>query len=119
MKGKTIATQIITAMILLLAAFAGNFGGEVASWIGIASMVLSLVLSTFFSSGVMTGTWTVVMWVTNIAGIVIQVLNATGEQGLIAASVTSAIVIVINILLQVFFSNKVLTNTTVPAPAKV
>lgn len=111
MKGKTIATQIITTMILLIAAFGAGFGGAAASWLGVASMGLSLVLSTFFASGTMTKDWTLVMWATNIGGIAIQILNATGEQGLIAANVTNGIVIVINIILQVYFSDKVLTNT--------
>jgi hypothetical protein len=76
-------------------------------------MILSLVLSTFFSSGTMTSQWNIVMWATNISGILIQFLNATGEQGLIAANITNGIVIVINIVLQVYFSDKVLTNTKV------
>jgi uncharacterized membrane protein YphA (DoxX/SURF4 family) len=113
MKGKTIATQIITTMILLIAAFGIQLGGQAASWLGIVSMVLSLVLSTFFASGTMTKQWTVVMWATNISGILIQFLNATGDQGLIAANVTNGIVIVINIVLQVYFSDKVLTNTKI------
>lgn len=107
MKGKSIAVQILTTVLLLLGANIFGFTGVAAAWAGIASMALTLVLSTFAPSGTFVKGWSVVMWATNIGGIIIQLLSAMSDQSLVAANITNGIIIVINIILQVYFTDKV------------
>ena len=99
---KAIAVQIITVLVLLIGAYMGTFSTGVQAWLGIVSMALTLVLSTFFPSGNMPTGWTTVMWITNISGVVLQVLNAMGNTGLVDAQVINMIMIGINVFLQVF-----------------
>lgn len=99
---KSLAVQILTVIILMIGAYMGAFSTGAQAWLGIVSMGLTLVLSTFFPSGSMPTGWTTIMWITNISGVVLQVLNAMGTSGLIDAQVVNMIMIGINILLQVF-----------------
>ena len=107
MKGKSVAVQIITTVILLIGAFGANLSGTFAAWLGIVSMALTLILSTFAPSGTFVKGWSVVMWATNIGGILTQLLVATSDAGLVAANITNGIIVVINIILQVYFTDKV------------
>ena len=102
---KSLAVQIITVAILLIGAYAGMFTTGVQAWLGIASMALTVVLSTFFPSGEMVKGWTAVMWVTNIAGVVMQLINAMGSSCLVDAQTINMIMIGINIFIQVFLKD--------------
>lgn len=97
---KSLAVQIMTILILLIGSYTGYFSPEVQAWLGIASMAMTLTLSTFFPSGNLPAGWTVVMWVTNIAGVVMQLLNALGSQGLVDAQTINIVMIAINVILQ-------------------
>lgn len=99
---KSLAVQILTVIVLMIGAYMGSFSTGVQAWLGIVSMGLTLVLTTFFPSGSMSAGWTTIMWVTNISGVVLQVLNAMGTAGLVDAQVINMIMIAINILMQVF-----------------
>lgn len=99
---KSLAVQILTVIVLMIGAYMGTFSAGAQAWLGIVSMALTLVLSTFFASGTMPSGWTTILWITNVSGVVLQVLNAIGTAGLIDAQVINMIMIGINILLQVF-----------------
>ena len=112
MEKKSLAVQFITAVILMIGAYAGMFSSGAQAWLGIASMVLTVILSTFFPSGTLVKGWTALMWAFNISGIILQALNAIGSKGLIDPQTTNAIMIGINVLIQVFVKN----YTIMPAP---
>lgn len=97
---KSLAVQIMTALVLLIGAYAGFFSSGIQAWLGIASMALTLTLSTVFPSGTLPTHWTTVMWITNISGIVLQVLTVIGEQGLVDAQTINIVMIAINVILQ-------------------
>lgn len=97
---KSLAVQILTALVLLIGAYAGFFSPEVQAWLGIASMALTLTLSTVFPSGTLPTHWTTVMWITNVSGIILQVLTVIGEQGLVDAQTINIVMIAINVILQ-------------------
>lgn len=102
---KSLAVQLITAVLLMLGAYAGMFGPIGQAWLGIVSMALTLVLSTFFPSGTPVKGWTIVMWVTNIGGIVTQLANAMNSSGVVNEKTTliiNSIMIGVNIIIQVF-----------------
>lgn len=105
MEKKSLAVQFITVVILMIGAYTGMFNSGVQAWLGIVSMALTLGLSTFFPSGTLVKGWTAVMWALNISGIVLQLLNALGGSGLVDPQITNAIMIGINILIQVFVKN--------------
>lgn len=98
---KSLAVQIITVLILLIGAYAGFLSPSAQAWLGIVSMALTLTLSTFFPSGTLPKGWTTIMWVTNISGVVLQLLNALGDQGLVDAKTINMLIVAINILIQV------------------
>lgn len=107
MKGKSIAVQIVTTLVLLIGYFGNMFDAGTAAILAAISYGLTAVLSTFAPSGEWVKGWNVVMWATNIVGVVTQILNYTSDNGLVAVNVTGAIIAVLNILLQVYFTNKV------------
>lgn len=102
---KSLAVQILTVLILLIGAYAGLFGATTQAWLGIISMGATLVLSTFFPSGTLPTGWDKIMWVTNITGVVLQLITAIGSAGLIDVMTVNAIIISINIFLQLFIKN--------------
>lgn len=105
MKTKSLIVQVLTVLILAIGSYSGMFSPAVAAWLGIISMAATLTLSTFFPSGTIVTGWTWVMWATNISGVVVQILNLTSENGLIAPNITNSIIIAINIFIQVFLKD--------------
>lgn len=97
---KSLAVQIMTILVLLIGAYTGLFSPEVQAWLGIAAMALTLTLSTFFPTGTLPKQWTTIMWVTNIAGVIMQLFNALGSQGLVDAQTINMVMIAINVILQ-------------------
>ena len=108
---KSLAVQIIATLLLLIGAYSGSFNENVQAWLGIATMTLTVVLSTFAPSGVFVKGWNWIMWATNISGVVILVLIAMGDIGKVSVLVVNQIIIVINIFLQLFVKD----YTKVPA----
>lgn len=102
---KSIAVQILTVLVLLIGAYSGMFGATAQAWLGIVSMGATLVLSTFFPSGTLPTGWNKIMWITNITGVVLQLLTALGSTGLIDPMVINTIIIAINVFVQVFIKN--------------
>jgi len=99
---KSLAVQLLTVIILLIGAYSGMFSTGAQAWLGIVSMAVTLGLTTFFPSGTMPKGWTTIMWVANIAGVVLQILNAMGSTGLVDSQTINMIMIGINVMLQVF-----------------
>lgn len=116
MKSKSTAAQILTMVVMLIGVFGVQYSGTTAAILGIVSMALTLILTTAFPSGEYVGKgWSVVTWATNVGGIVTQILIATTDAGLMAATVTSSVIAVINIIIQVWFTNKVDASRPVTA----
>ena len=113
MEKKSLAVQLITVVVLMIGAYSGMFGTGSQAWLGIVSMAATLALTTFFPSGTVVKGWTAVMWLVNLGGIVVQLMNAMGSAGLVSAEVTNAIMIGINIIIQVFAKDYVLPVTKV------
>lgn len=102
---KSLAVQILTVLVLLIGAYSGLFGASTQAWLGIISMGATLILSTFFPSGTLPSGWDKIMWVTNITGVALQLLTAIGSAGLIDPMTINAIIISINVFLQLFIKN--------------
>lgn len=113
MKSKSSAVQIITTLVLLIGYFGNMFDAHTAAILAAVSYALTACLSTFAPSGTFVKGWSVVMWATNIAGVATQILNYTSDNGLVAVNITGAIIAVINILLQVYFTDKVNSSVKV------
>lgn len=113
MKGKSIAVQVLTTLILALGYFGNYFDAGTAAILAAVSYGLTAVLSTFAPSGTWVTGWNWVMWGVNIIGVLIQVANYTAEAGLVAVNVAGGIVAALNIILQVYFTDKVMVNTKV------
>jgi len=107
---KSLAVQILTVLVLMIGAYSGMFGATAQAWLGILSMGATLALSTFFPSGTLPNGWSKIMWITNIAGIVLQLLTAVGSAGLIDAMTINTIILAINIFLQVYIKEYTLNT---------
>lgn len=113
MKGKSVIVQILTTLVLLAGANVFGFTGEAAAWTGIVGMAISMLLSKFAPSGSWVKNVDWVFYGTNIIAILIQLAQATGEASLVPVNITNGIVIVLNIVLQVYFTNKLNENVKV------
>ncbi len=102
---KSLAVQILTVIILMIGAYSGMMSPTAQAWMGIVAMAATVTLSTFFPSGQIVKGWTTIMWITNISGVVLQLLNAMGNSGLIDVQTINMIMIGINILIQVFLKD--------------
>jgi hypothetical protein len=106
---KSLAVQILTVLVLLIGAYSGMFSASAQAWLGIVSMAATVTLSTFFPSGTLPSGWNKIMWITNITGVVLQLLAAIGSAGLIDPMTVNSIIIAINIFVQVFIKNYTLS----------
>ena len=102
MKGKSLAVSILSVIVVAIASYSALFSPSAQAWLGIASFTITAVLSTFASSGTWPKGWSSVLWITNIAGVVIQVLSAIGDKALIDPAIVNYLIIGINILLTGF-----------------
>ena len=106
MKGKSLIVQIFTLAILMIAAYSGLFSASSAAWLGVASLALTLTLnSPLLSSGSWPSGWAPVMWISNIGGILLQVLSQIGEKNLIEPNIVNYVIIGINLLLFTFIKD--------------
>lgn len=106
---KSLAVQLITAALLLIGAYSGMFSTGAQAWLGIVSMGLTLFMSTVLPTGTMPKGWTTMMWIFNLSGIVLQLLDTMGSMGLVEPKITNAIMIGLNILIQVFIKDYTVT----------
>ncbi len=102
MKGKSLLVQILTTLVLVIGSYGKLFDATTAAWLGIVSMGLTAVLGTFFKSGEFVKGWSKVMIVVNAIGILVQLLNATSDNGLLPSDVVNYVIIGINIFVGVF-----------------
>lgn len=106
MKGKSVAVQIISTLILALGYFGNYFEASTAAILAAVAYGLTAVLSTFAPSGEWVKGWNWVMWGTNIIGVLVQVANYTADAGLVQVNIANGIIVALNIILQVYFTNK-------------
>lgn len=103
MKGKSLATAIITMAVALLAAYSGMVSATAALWFGSISMLLTMLLnSPIFSSGSWPVGWNWVMWANNIGGLLIMWLGSMAETPIIPATTVTIIIATINAFLTGF-----------------
>lgn len=105
MKGKANAINFITLIIAMIGAYSSMFNASTQAWLGIVGMTLSTVLATFVTGGTWVSGWSQTLWVTTIAGVVIQVLNAIGSAALINPAVVTGVITGINIFINVFYKS--------------
>ena len=120
MKGKSLLLNIFTIAISVLGVAAGLFTPAVASWIGLVSFALTIVLNTVFPSGVFVSGWNIAMWITNLGGIVLQLINYAGAHALVDPQTVNYVVVAVNVLIQVLakdFGSGTIVGGTTPATA--
>lgn len=113
MKAKSLAISILSAAIMVVGAFSGYLNGVGQAWAGVIAIALTLISSTFFPSGTIVKGWNWVMWATSISAIVIQVLNAILEKGLMSPELVNGIIMAINIFIQAFLKDYTGTGSIV------
>jgi hypothetical protein len=112
MKTTTVNAYVVISMIISLLAFYANLLPEgtnpkIILWMGGISSGLSLFLKYFFPSGTWIGSsWSNTFWIVNVAAFVGLLLPVWGNMGLMSASLVTAIIGTINIILTAFGVNK-------------
>jgi len=96
---KSLIAQILSILILVIAAYSFNFTGSTQAWLGVVSFAATITLGIFLPSGQWVKGWSTTLWITNIAGAVIQVLNAIWERDLMNPMLVNQIIIGLNLLI--------------------
>lgn len=103
MTKKTLAWQILSFMVAMIAGYNGLFNEKTQIILGLVSFAITAVLnSPILSTGTWPKGWNTAMWITQIAGVSIQVANYTSEHAIIAPMVVNMFVFTVNTILVVF-----------------
>lgn len=105
MKGKSILFSLISFAIAMIAIYSTVLSGTLVTWLGAASLVLTAFLSTFMKTGELPKEWTVAMWASNIALVIIMFLDYTSENGLIPPAIATLIGATINAFINTFLKD--------------
>lgn len=103
MTKKSLAWQILSFLVAMIAAYSTLFGEKTQAVFGIASFTITAVLqSPVLSTGSWPKGWTIAMWATQAIGIFIQVANYLGEQSIVPAMVVNLTIVTLNTIMVVF-----------------
>lgn len=105
MKGKSIVVSLISFAVAMLGLFSAGMSDQLQLILGGVTLLLTAVLSTFFKTGELPTGWTTVMWVSNIALVVMMVLNYYSGNGFINPAVVTMIGAVINAIINIFLKD--------------
>ena len=106
LKGKSLIVAIFTFVIQAIGAYSGLFSPSVSAWLGVVSFLLTILLnSQFFATGEWPLGWSNVLWITNVAGVLIQVLNYMGDHMLIEPQIVNYIIVGVNTFMLAFIKN--------------
>ena len=112
MKNKSLAVQILTMIVAVIGSYGALFSTTAQAWLGIVSFAITVLLqSPILSTGTWPVGWNKIMWISNGAGIVIQVLNAISDKGLVDPATINYVIVGINILLVTFIKDYGNTST--------
>ena len=100
-QGKSIIVQIITTLILVIGSAGSLLSVKAAAIVGALSMVLTLVLKTFYPSGQLVAGWDLLLWVTNVGMIILQAVNIFGSVIFIPVEVINYLAVIINTVILV------------------
>lgn len=104
MSKKSLIPQIIMFLVSLLVIFQTpetadlfKLSDKFVAWSSVIAFALTILLqSPILSTGTWPAGWDLTSWVINGSAIIIQVLNATAEKGLVSAALIAFIVSMIN-----------------------
>lgn len=100
-QGKSIIVQIITTLLLVIGSAGSLLSVKTAAVLGAVSMVLTLVLKTFYSSGELAKGWDLLLWVTNVGAIILQSINIFGSVIFIPVEVINYLTVIINTVILI------------------
>ncbi len=102
MQKKTLLFNALSAAVLLLTSYSGFVPAMAAAWMGIIVFAITAFLNTAYTqSGVFIAEgWRWAQWTAAGVGILISVLNLTGEQALIPQNIVNGVVIGLTIFIQ-------------------
>lgn len=113
MKKKSLIWQILSFAALMAGIYGGLFGPKGQEILGIASFAITAFLhSPMMSTGELPKGWTTTMWVTQIAGISIQIANYLSDNAIIDSMAVNIFIMSINSVLTLFVKDYT-TNGTV------
>ena len=100
---KSLARQILSFAVVLVGIYGGYFGEKGQQMLGIASFAITALLnSPMLSTGTFPKGWGMAMWITQIAGVVIQIANYLSDQQIIDAMAVNVFILTVNAILTLF-----------------
>lgn len=107
---KSLAWQILSFAVVMAGIYGGYFGEKGQQILGIVSFAITAILqSPMLSTGEWPKGWGVAVWVTQIAGVFIQVANYLSEQEIVNAMTVNVFVLTINAILTLFVKDYAVT----------
>jgi hypothetical protein len=101
MKGKSIAVQILTTIILIVGSVGSLFNETWVAVLGVVAAAATLIVKTFFPSGTLVFGWDILLWATNIGYVILQITNMVGTVAWIDPTIINAMAVVINTVILV------------------
>ena len=103
---KSLVWQILSFMVAMIAGYSGLFDEKTQMVLGIISFsVTALLQSPILSTGTFPKGWDSVMWFTQIAGVLIQVVNFLGEKAVVPAMFVNMFIFTVNTIIVTFVKN--------------
>lgn len=97
MKNKTLIANILGAVLTFALAYKGVVSPQTAMALGIVIAIINPILkSPIFESSPMLPSWTLALWISNIASIILQIVNGVAGYGIISPELLNMITIGIN-----------------------
>ncbi|CAB4147089.1 hypothetical protein UFOVP518_11 [uncultured Caudovirales phage] len=100
-QGKSIIVQIAMIILIVLGSFGNLFGLEVMMWTGMIGAGITLIVKTFFPSGVLVKGWDILLWATNIGMIIIQITNMVADVTWVSPAVINVMQVAINMIILI------------------
>lgn len=100
---KSLIWQILSFLVAMIAGYSGLLGEKTQVILGIISFAITAVLqSPILSSGNWPKGWDTAMWITQIVGISIQLVNYLGEHSIVPAMFVNMFIFTVNTIMVTF-----------------
>lgn len=106
MKGKSLIVQLLSFGVAVIGSYSALFSDGVQAWLGIVAFAATLLLnSDMLASGTWPKGWSAFLWISNLAGIGIQILSQIGEKGLVDPNIVNYVITGINLFVFTFIKD--------------
>lgn len=104
MQNRSALVQILTFLVAFIGAYGALFTEKGQAWLGVVAFTATILLNNpILTKAEFTKGWGTTLWVVNLGGIAIQVLQAIDVAYLIPSNIVNYIIIGVNLLIVTMF----------------